>query len=74
MVALDEAAWDDLIAALSRRDEPALASLAESGRVLKVENDTPVRPLQTTMGRVKVRILEGPHVMKEGWVGERWVR
>lgn len=74
MVALDEAALDDLIAALSRKDERALESLTGSGRVLKVENDTRVRPLQAIMGRIKVRILEGPYVMMEGWVGERWLR
>lgn len=74
MVALDDAAWDELIAALSQRDEPALESLVGSGRVVKAKIDTRVRPLETTLGRVKVRILEGPHIMKEGWVGERWVR
>ena len=78
MVALDDKAWDDLITALTRRDERALESLAGSGSVLKVENDTRVRPLQSPiqsmMGRTKVRILEGPYVMKEGWVGERWLR
>lgn len=74
MVALDDAAWDDLIAALSRRDEAALESLVGSGRVLKVESDTRARSLQTTRGRIKVRILEGPYVMREGWVGERWLR
>ena len=74
MVAMDEAAWGDLIAALSRKDESTLESLTGSGRALKVEIDTRVRPLETTMGRIKVRILEGPHVMKEVWVGERWLR
>lgn len=74
MVALDDAAWNDLIAALSRRDERALESLAASERILMVETGTRVRPIETTMGRVKVRILEGPYVMKEGWVGERWLR
>lgn len=74
MVAMDEAAWGDLIAALSRKDESTLESLAGSGRALKVESNTRVRPLETTTGRVKVRILEGPYVMKEVWVGERWLR
>jgi preprotein translocase subunit SecG len=74
MVALDESAWNDLMTALSRKDERALESLAGSGRALKVKNETRVRPLETTMGRIKVRILEGPYVMMEGWVGERWLR
>lgn len=74
MLALDEKAWAEMIAALSRRDEPALDSLTESNSVLKVENDTRVRVLQTKSDQIKVRILEGPYVMKEGWVGERWLR
>jgi 6-pyruvoyl-tetrahydropterin synthase related domain len=74
MGALDEAAWDDLITALSTRDESMLESLTGSGRVLKLENDTRVRPLETIAGRSKVRILEGPHMWKEVWVGERWLR
>jgi hypothetical protein len=74
MGALDEAAWDDLITALSTRDESTLESLTGSGRVLKLERDTRVRPLQTIAGRAKVRILEGPYMWKEVWVGERWLR
>lgn len=74
MVALDDKAWDDLITALSGKDQGALDSLAGSGSVLKVENNTRVRLLQTMMGRTKVRILEGPYVKREGWVGERWLR
>jgi hypothetical protein len=73
-VALDEAAWNDLSDALSKKDDGMLETLIISGRALKVPNDTRVRPLQATMGRIKVRILEGPDVMKEGWVGERWLR
>jgi hypothetical protein len=74
MVALDEKALDEMLSAISTRDQPALDALIESGRALKADNNTRVRVLETTTGRTKVRIREGPHVLAEGWVPERWLR
>lgn len=73
MVALDETASNELVTAISNGDKNGLDSLIESGRALNVENNTRVRVLQAATGRIKVRILEGPHIMAEGWVLERWM-
>ena len=74
MVALEEKASDEIIAALATRDQSALDGLIASGRALNADNNTRVRVLQTMAGRTKVIILEGPHIMAEGWVPERWLR
>ena len=74
MVAVDEKASEEMISALSKRDQPAVDALIESGRALKTDNNTRVRVLQTATGKTKIRILEGPHVMAEGWVLERWLK
>lgn len=74
MVAVDEKASEEMVSAISGRNQSALDALIGSGRVLKANSNTRVRVLQTMTGRTKVRILEGPHVMAEGWVLERWLR
>jgi 6-pyruvoyl-tetrahydropterin synthase related domain len=73
-VAVDEKASGELLAAIAGRDQTALEALTESGRVLKVDNNTRVRVLQAESGNTRVRILEGPNILKEGWVPERWLR
>jgi hypothetical protein len=74
MVAVDENASNEMVSAISSRDQTAIDSLIESGRALNAVNNTRVRVLQSATGRIKVRILEGPHMMAEGWVLERWLR
>jgi len=74
MVAVDEKAVHEMISAISGRDQQALEALIASGRAMKVNNNTRVRVLETMTGQTKVRILEGPHLMAEGWVSERWLR
>jgi hypothetical protein len=60
--------------ALPARDDARVDALVESGRLLRVPNDTSVRVLESGAGKTKVRILEGEHIMAEGWVSERWIR
>ena len=74
LVALEEKASDEIIAAMATKDQSALDALIASGRAVNADNNTRVRVLQTVAGRPKVIILEGPHIMAEGWVPERWLR
>lgn len=74
LLAVDEKALDQALTALSGRDSSAVDSLVESGRLLKVANNTLARVLEIGSGKTRVRILEGEHVMVDGWVPERWLR
>ena len=74
IVAVDEKALDQLLTALSGRDKPALDALVDSGRALKVPNNTAVRVLEIGTGKARIRIIEGEHMMVDGWVPERWLR
>jgi hypothetical protein len=74
MLAADEKASHEMISALSSNDQGALEEMIKSGRALTTDNNTRVRVLHTTSGLTKVRILEGPLLMTEGWVPERWLR
>lgn len=74
IVAVDEKALDQVLNALSGRDAPALDALVDSGRALRVPNNTAVRVLEIRTGKTRVRILEGEHMMVDGWVPERWLR
>ena len=71
---IDQKAMVELIAAISSRDQAAVDSLVESGRVLRVNNNTRVQVIENNAGQARVRILEGTYVMREGWVPERWIR
>lgn len=73
-VADDESALAELMTALSRKDAPRVDALAESDRVFKVVGNTRVRVLEMGAGKTKIRMAEGEHVMREGWVLDRWVR
>ncbi|MFY9609843.1 MAG: 6-pyruvoyl-tetrahydropterin synthase-related protein, partial [Blastocatellia bacterium] len=73
-VAVDEKTLDELIDALSTRKTDNLETLADSRRMFRVDNDTRIRILEIGSGKVKVRVVEGPHVTMDGWIYERWVR
>jgi 6-pyruvoyl-tetrahydropterin synthase-like protein len=73
-VGVDQTALSELVAAISNKDQAALDSLVESGRVLRINNSTRVQVIENKAGQARVRILEGNYVMREGWVPERWIR
>lgn len=73
-IAVDEGALNELMNALPARDDAKVDALVQSGRLLRVANDTSVRVLESAEGKTKVRVLEGEHLMAEGWVSERWIR
>jgi translation initiation factor IF-1 len=74
LVASDEKSLGDLMNALPTRDESKVDALVESGHVLRVANDTPVRVLEHGTGKTRIRILQGDHLMAEVWAPERWVK
>lgn len=73
-IAADESALGELMTALSSKDGSRIDALAESDRVFKVVRNTRVRVLEMGAGKTKIRMAEGEHVMREGWVLDRWIR
>ena len=74
VVALDEKGLDAVVGALASRDKSALDALVDSSRALRVPNNTRVRIIEVGTGKIKIRVLEGEHVMADGWVPERWLK
>lgn len=74
IIAVDEEASTEIVSAFASRNQAALDALVASGRALLATNNTRAKVVQTSSGRTKVRILEGPHILVEGWVPERWLR
>ncbi|MFY9556402.1 MAG: 6-pyruvoyl-tetrahydropterin synthase-related protein [Blastocatellia bacterium] len=74
LVAVDEQALAELMSALPARDTAKVDELVQSGRLLRLANDTRIRILEYAGGKTKIRILQGEHSMAEGWVAERWIR
>jgi hypothetical protein len=74
IVAVDEKALGEVVTTLSRADKAGLDVLVDSGRAMRVPNDTAVRVLERGAGKTRIRIIEGEHMMADGWVPERWLR
>jgi hypothetical protein len=74
MIAVDQRTLDEMVTALSTVDNNRLQSLVDSGRVFTVRSNTKVRILESELGKVRVRVLEGESVVMEGWVPDRWIR
>ncbi len=74
LVSSDDNALHELMDALPKRDESAIEKLVQSGKVFRVPNGTKVRILEFGSSKTKVRIIEGNHLLLDGWVPERWVK
>jgi hypothetical protein len=74
LVAVDARALDEMVGALSLKDNSRVEGMVESGRLITITEDTRVRILEVGAGKIKVRILDGPNTLTDGWVPERWVR
>jgi len=73
-VAPDEQALPELLGAVAAKDTDKVESRIHSGRVVRVANSTKVQVMEVGAGKIKVRVIEGDHVMRTGWVVDRWVR
>ena len=65
---------DELMNALPSGDAQQVENLVAAGKVFRVTNGTRVEVLERNSAKVKVKILEGDHRDKEGWVPERWIQ
>ena len=72
-VALDEEAWQAMWDAVVAGDDYGMAELVATGRVLAVESGTRVRVIDTGLFRNKIRVLEGEHTGRGGWVAYEFV-
>lgn len=67
-VAVDDAAWDAMFKAIAAKDTEGMMQLVLAGKVFVVPVGTRVRVIEGGFTSVKVRILEGAHQAKAGWV------
>jgi hypothetical protein len=74
MLATTEAALDDLSKARIAGDKMGTFQVMAEGRAFPVDARTKVLVLDTTFTLRKVRVLEGPHLGKAGWVPMDWVK
>lgn len=72
-VAADERSLSEVLQAVSTRNEGRVSELIQSGKSLRIDNDTKATILEVGTGKLKLRIAEGKEIMKEGWVPERWI-
>jgi len=67
-VAIDEKALDDFIDAAIAKDTIGYTQMLNSGQLFLVPKNTKVLVLDNKLFTTKIRILEGEHYGKSGWV------
>jgi hypothetical protein len=72
-VAVDEEAWQAMSDAVVAGDDYGMAELVATGRVLAVDSGTRVRVIDRALYRTKIRVLEGKHTGRGGWVAYEFV-
>ncbi len=73
-VATTKAALDELTKASVARDSIGYARVYQEGRAFQVKTNTKILVLENTFTTTKVRILEGEHYGKSGWVPYEWIK
>jgi hypothetical protein len=75
-VATSEAYYSEMIDAGTHNDREGLLKMTLEGKILFVDKDTRVRVIGQSIwgGRYRIRITEGEHILKDGWVPVQWVR
>ena len=73
-LALSEAAFDELNRAAGRKDVKAFGAVFLRGDAVEVANGTRVQVIDGWLASRKVRILDGPHKGKTGWVAYEQVK
>lgn len=64
-----EADWDELVTLAARKQNGQMMTMAASGRAFIVEDNTSAEVLETkSLYMIKVRILNGEHSGKIGWL------
>lgn len=74
IVSIDEASFNELIGYVIVNDLGGLGRLVAAKKVFDANNGTRVRVLEVYYSKIKVRILEGEHEGKEGWVPYEYVK
>lgn len=73
-MAVSEQALEELIKAFVAKDKYGQAELMIQGKWFPVENNTKVLVIDRSFARRKVRILEGKHKGRAGWVPMEFVK
>ncbi len=72
-VAVDDAAWDAMLKASRANDTEGILGMVLAGKLLVVPTNTKARVIEDAFTSAKVRILEGMHDGKSGWVSNEMV-
>ncbi len=70
----DPAAWEAVLDATIRRDHPGLEALVRDHKAFWVASGTPAQVLEVSEVARRVRILDGPRTVAEGWVPAEAIR
>ena len=78
-IAVDEAAYDELLDAIAIDDVLGAEQMLLRGNIFPVDNNTRVLllargPVFTFSPRMRIRVLEGPATGRAGWVHVSWVK
>lgn len=73
-LALSKEAFEELNRAAGRRDVAAFANVFYRGQALEIPDGTRVEVIEGWLASRKVRVLEGRHAGRSGWVSYEFVK
>ncbi len=73
VLAVDKKALDDLIQAQIADDKLGYSQMLGDGKLFIVDNGTKVKVIDIGFGKTEIRILEGEHLGKSGWIAYEFV-
>lgn len=74
LVSATKEAWEQFRKAVIAKDKVGFYALYLSKQVFSVPKGTRVLVIDRALSAREVRIMEGEHTWKSGWVHEKWVR
>lgn len=68
LAAVDDPSWDAMWKAITAKDQMGITELMLRGKVFMISQGTKVQAIDSSFTATKVRVLDGSHIGKAGWV------
>ena len=73
-LAITKNSFDEFVNAAIANDSHGITNLIAAGKVFTVPSNTKILIVESSVGKAKVRILEGKNIGESGWVPKEWIK
>lgn len=74
VIGLEENDWEECVTLLQAKDFNGIALMVLSGRAIMVSSGTRVKIIDSSWGKRRIRILEGPFQNQFAWTSEAFIK